>query len=158
MISLPQSRRAIIAMLCLPMLLAACTREPEIELTPEQSRQVFVTEAKAIIQAVIPDADVRVTLIDQDVPCGGPVGTDFSSVESSYVVFGKAQNETSSADEVFRKVLDVLKQRGWTINYTKGRVAGAERKGVGGFSVGIGEAPISINIDGTTECVDNPNR
>nr|WP_189180203.1 hypothetical protein [Microbispora rosea] len=107
---------------------------------------------------MIPNADPRVTLINQDVPCGGPVGTEFSSVESTYIVFGKTSNETSNADEVFRKVLDVLKQRGWTINYTKGRVAGAERKGVGGFRVGVGEAPVSINIDGTTECIDNPDR
>ncbi|GGO12296.1 hypothetical protein GCM10010116_24670 [Microbispora rosea subsp. aerata] len=140
------------------MLLAGCAREPGVEMTPEQTRQAFITEAKAIIQAVIPNADPRVTLIDQDVPCGGPVGTEDSSVESTYIVFGKTSNETSNADEVFRKVLDVLKQRGWTINYTKGRVAGAERKGVGGFRVGIGEAPVSINIGGTTECVDNPDR
>ncbi|GAB3156426.1 hypothetical protein [Microbispora hainanensis] len=155
MISLPRSHRIGIAMLSLPMFLVGCTHEPEIEMTPEQSRQVFVTEAKAVIQAVFPDADPRVILIGQDVPCGGPVGTDSSSVESAYSVLGKAPDGAQNPDEVFRKVLDVLKQRGWTINYTNGRVVGAERKGVGGFRVGVPEAPVGVNIDGRTECVEN---
>ncbi|MBX6382136.1 MAG: hypothetical protein IRZ07_04045 [Microbispora sp.] len=158
MTSLSQSHRIAFAMLCLPMFLTGCTREPEVEMTPEQSRQVFVAEAKAIIQAVFPDVDPRVILIDKDVPCGGPVGTDSSSVESSYTVFSEAPDGTQNPDEVFRKVIDVLKQRGWTINYSDSRLAGARRKGFGGFRVGIGDAPISINIDGRTECVENPDK
>ncbi|GGO12282.1 hypothetical protein GCM10010116_24640 [Microbispora rosea subsp. aerata] len=157
MISLPQSRRVIIAVLCLPILLAGCTLGPEVEMTPEQSRQAFVAEAKAIIQAVIPNADPQVILIG-DAPCGGPVGTEDSSVESSYSVYDETSDDALNPDEVFSRVVDVLKQRGWTINYTADRVAGAERKGVGGFRVGIGKAPVSINIDGRTECVDNPDR
>ena len=158
MISLSRSHRIVIAMLCLPMLLVGCTHEPEIEMTPEQSRQVFVTEAKAVIQAVIPNANPRVILVGQDAPCGGPVGTDSSSVESAYSVVGEAPGDTQNPDEVFRKVIDVLKQRGWTINYSDSRLAGARRKGFGGFRVGIGDAPISINIDGRTECVENPDK
>jgi hypothetical protein len=53
-------------------------------------------------------------------------------------------------------VVEVLKNRGWTINYTTGNVAGAEREGVGGIRVGVGGSPFGINISGTTECVPNP--
>ncbi|GGO12279.1 hypothetical protein GCM10010116_24630 [Microbispora rosea subsp. aerata] len=158
MISLSRSRRVIVAVLCLPILLAGCTLGPEAEMTPEQSRQAFITETKAIIQAVIPDTDPRVTPIEQDVPCGGPVGTDSSSIQSAYSIFGEVPDDTQNPDEVFRKVVDVLKQRGWTINYTTGREAGARRKGVGGIGVGVGGSPLGINIDGDTECAENPDR
>ncbi|MEU7691942.1 hypothetical protein OHB01_17670 [Microbispora hainanensis] len=127
-------------------------------MTPEESRQVLITEAKAIIRAVFPDAEPLVAVQVKDAPCGGPVGTDDTSVTSVLTVRSDTANDTSDPDEVFREVLTVLRQRGWTINYTKGRVAGAERKGVGGISVGVPKSPVGINIGGDTECVKNPDR
>ncbi|MFI7031023.1 hypothetical protein ACIBK1_20145 [Microbispora rosea] len=129
-----------------------------MKMTPEESRQVLITEAKAIIRAVFPDADPLVAVQVKDAPCGGPVGTDDTSVTSVLTVRSDTADDTSNPDEVFRKVLTVLRQRGWTINYTKGRVAGAERTGVGGISVGVPDSPVGINIGGDTECVKNPER
>ncbi|GGO12292.1 hypothetical protein GCM10010116_24660 [Microbispora rosea subsp. aerata] len=127
-------------------------------MTPEQSRQAFITEAKAIIQAVIPDAEPLVVVQVKDAPCGGPVGTEHTSVESLINVRGTTKNVSPDSDEVFHKVVGVLKQRGWTINFTNNRVAGAERKGVGGISAGVGGSPVGINISGDTECVKNPDK
>ncbi|WP_328708275.1 hypothetical protein [Microbispora hainanensis] len=158
MISLSRNRRAIIAMLCLPIPLAGCMRVPEVEMTPEQSRQVLITEANAIIRAVFPHAEPLVAVQVKDAPCGGPVGTDDTSVTSVLTVRSDTADDTSDPDEVFREVLTVLRQRGWTIDYTQGRVAGAEHKGMGGISVGVPESPVGINIFGDTECVKNPER
>ncbi len=127
-------------------------------MTPEESRQVLIAEAKAIIQAVFPDAEPLVAVQVKDAPCGGLVGTEHTSVKSLLTVRSDTADDTSNPDEVFRKVLTVLRQRGWTINYTKGRVAGAERTGVGGISVGVPGSPVGINIGGDTECVKNPER
>lgn len=149
--------RDIVAMLALLTLATACTSKPEAQMTPEQSRQVFITEAKAIIQAVFPGADPRVVVLEKDAPCGGPVGTEFTSVESSITVRGVSPNSELHPDEVFQKVIEVLRQRGWTINYASGRIAGAELKGVGGISAGVGGSPIGISIGGDTECVKNPD-
>lgn len=149
--------RDIVAMLALLTLATACTSKPEAQMTPEQSRQVFITEAKAIIQAVFPGADPRVVILGKDIPCGGPVGTEFTSVESSITVRGVSPNSEMHPDEVFQKVIEVLRQRGWTINYASGRIAGAELKGVGGISAGVGGSPIGISIGGDTECVKNPD-
>ncbi|MEU7691941.1 hypothetical protein OHB01_17665 [Microbispora hainanensis] len=158
MISLSRNRRAIIAMLCLPIPLAGCMRVPEVEMTPEQSRQVLITEANAIIRAVFPDAEPLVAVQVKDSPCGGPVGTEHTSVKSAINVHSDATDKDLNPDDVFQQVLTVLRQRGWTINYSRTRVAGAERAGVGGISAGVGESPVGINIFGDTECVKNPER
>ncbi|MFC0862777.1 hypothetical protein ACFHYQ_10770 [Sphaerimonospora cavernae] len=139
-------------------LMTACTSELEAKMTPEESRQVFITEAKAVIQAVFPDVDPLVVVKARDVPCGGPVGTDYSSVETTINVHGDAPDDNLDPDHVFEQVNEVLKQRGWQINYTRNRIAGAEREGVGGISAGVGDSPIGINILGDTECVENPEK
>ncbi|MEV4295018.1 hypothetical protein [Microbispora rosea] len=154
----PLRLRLLAAVLASSALVSACTNEPEMNMTPEESRQVLVTEAKAIIRAVFPDADPLVAVQVKDAPCGGLVGTDDTSVTSVLTVRSDIADDTSNPDEVFRKVLTVLRERGWTINYTKGRVAGAERTGVGGISVGVPDSPVEINIGGDTECVKNPER
>ncbi|MEV4322855.1 hypothetical protein AB0J37_11545 [Microbispora rosea] len=154
----PLRLRLLAAVLASSALVSACTNEPEMKMTPEESREVLITEAKAIIRAVFPDADPLVAVQVKDAPCGGPVGTDDTSVTSVLTVRSDTADDTSNPDEVFRKVLTVLRQRGWTINYTKGRVAGAERTGVGGISVGVPDSPVGINIGGDTECVKNPER
>ncbi|MEU7877184.1 hypothetical protein [Microbispora bryophytorum] len=129
-----------------------------MKMTPEESRQVLITEAKTIIQAVIPGADPLVAVQVTDSPCGGLVGTEHTSVTSVLTVRSNTRDDTLDPDKVFQEVLTVLRQRGWTINYTKGRVAGAERTGVGGISVGVADSPVGINIGGDTECVKNPER
>ncbi|WP_433499863.1 hypothetical protein ACQP1K_05965 [Sphaerimonospora sp. CA-214678] len=152
----PTSLSGVVTVLALLTLMTACTSEPETRMTPEQSREVFITEAKAIIRAVFPGADPLVVVKVKDVPCGGPVGTDFSSVESNINVHSDAPDKPDP-DEVFQKVVDTLKQRGWKINYIEERITGARRKGVGGISAGVGDSPVGINILGDTECVRNPD-
>ncbi|GIH72927.1 hypothetical protein [Sphaerimonospora thailandensis] len=154
----PTLLRRAIAASALLALMTACTSELEAKMTPEESRQVFITEAKAIIQAVFPGADPLVVVQVRDAPCGGPVGTDFSSVESMINVHSDARDEKLDPDHVFKQVIEVLKQQGWKINYTKDRIAGAEREGVGGISAGVGDSPVGINIGGDTECVENPEK
>ncbi|WP_432930294.1 hypothetical protein ACQPZZ_07905 [Microbispora sp. CA-135349] len=126
-------------------------------MTPEESRQVLITEAKAIIQAVFPDANAKTVVMVKDAPCGGPVGTEHTSVTSALTVRSDATDKELNPDDVFQKVLTVLRQRGWTINYAANHVAGAERKGVGGISVGVPDSPVGISIGGDTECVKNPD-
>ncbi|GGK63627.1 hypothetical protein Sme01_05860 [Sphaerisporangium melleum] len=126
-------------------------------MTPEQSRQTLIAEAKAIIQAVFPDADPLVVVQAKDAPCGGAVGTDHSHVESMINVHSDATDKSLTSDAVFTKVVATLKQRGWTINYTQEYVAGAKREGFGGISAGVGDSPVGINISGDTECVKNPD-
>lgn len=110
-------------------------------MTPEESRQVFIAEAKAIIRAVFPNADPLVAMQVKDVPCGRPVGTDDTSVTSVLTVRSGTADDTSNPDEVFREVLAVLRQRGWTVNHSRTRIAGAERAGVGGISAGVESHP-----------------
>ncbi|MET8154859.1 hypothetical protein ABZT47_00720 [Sphaerisporangium sp. NPDC005289] len=125
-------------------------------MTPEQARNTLIDEAKAIIQDVFPNAQPLVVVQVTDAPCGGPVGTEHSKVESGLNLHFDSPDHTLSPQQVFQKAVDVLKQRGWTINYTKDNVAGAEREGYGGISAGVGDSPVGINISGTTECVDSP--
>ncbi|WP_152990208.1 hypothetical protein [Sphaerimonospora mesophila] len=153
----PTVLSGVVMALALLTLMTSCTSESETRMTPEQSREVFITEAKAIIEAVFPGAAPLVVVMEQDVPCGGPVGTSFSSVETSINVHSNAPDDKPDPDQVFNQVVEVLKQRGWTINYTHNRLAGAERKGVGGISAGVGDSPVGINISGDTECVENPD-
>ncbi|WP_143736940.1 hypothetical protein [Microbispora sp. GKU 823] len=152
----PLRLRLLAAVLAPLALVSACTRESEMKMTPGESRQVFIAEAKAIIQAVFPDADPLVVVQVKDAPCGGPVGTEHTSVKSAINVHSDATDKNLNPDDVFQKVLTVLRQRGWTINYSHTRVAGAEHAGVGGISAGVGESPVGINIFGDTECVKNP--
>lgn len=153
----PTPLSSIIVALIPLIFMAACASELETKMTPEQSREVFITEAKTIIQAVFPAADPLVVVEATDVPCGGPVGTSHTRVSSPINVHSDAPDEKTDPDRVFDEVVKVLKQRGWTINYTRDRVAGAERKGVGGISAGVSDSPVGINIAGETECVKNPD-
>ncbi|MBD3144173.1 hypothetical protein [Microbispora bryophytorum] len=153
----PLRLRLLAAVLTSSAFVSACTSEPEMKMTPEKSRQVFIAEAKAIIQAVFPDADPLVVVQVKDSPCGGPVGTEHTSVKSAINVHSDAADKHLNPDDVFQKVLTVLRQRGWTVNYSRTRVAGAERAGVGGISAGVGESPVGINIFGDTECVKSPD-
>ncbi|MFG1873581.1 hypothetical protein ACGFIV_01940 [Sphaerisporangium sp. NPDC049003] len=149
--------RRTLAILALLFGVTACTDESSTAMTPEQSRQTLINEAKAIIQAVLPGTEPRVVVQTKDAPCGGAVGTDHSSVESLINVHSDAVDKSLTSEAVFNKVVGVLKQRGWTINYTQNYVAGAKRKGFGGISAGVGDSPVGINISGDTECVTNPD-
>lgn len=153
----PTSLSSALMALCLLISMTSCVSKAERKMTPEQSREVFITEAKAIIRTIFPTADPRVVIQVTDAPCGGPAGTDHSSVESMINVHGDAPSDNLDPDQVFAQVVEVLRQRNWQINYTRSHVVGAERKGVGGIRTGVGGSPLGINISGDTECVKNPD-
>ncbi|MEU8265812.1 hypothetical protein AB0B89_01490 [Sphaerisporangium sp. NPDC049002] len=156
MVTISAYRSRVLALIALLGGLSACVNGASTAMNPDQSRQTLISEAKAVIQAVFPGAEPLVVVQVTDAPCGGPVGTEHSKVESGLNLHFDSPDHTLSSEKVFQKVVDVLKQRGWTINYTSDNVAGAERRGFGGIQAGVGDAPVGINISGTTECVDNP--
>ncbi|GLK14262.1 hypothetical protein GCM10017600_76740 [Streptosporangium carneum] len=131
------------------------TPEQSGTMTPEQSHQNLINEAKAIIQALMPDANPQVVVQSKDTPCGGPAGTDRSSVESDLTVHGCAKDKTLTSGEMFQQVVAVLRKRGRTIDHTMDNVAGVGRGGVGGISAGVSDSPVGISVIGTTECVKN---
>ncbi|GIH72926.1 hypothetical protein [Sphaerimonospora thailandensis] len=155
--SLSLRLRAVLVALSLVVLAVACAGKPaKPDMTPDESREVFIAETIAVIRAVLPDTDPRVAVREMNRPCGGPAGTDYSSVAAGISAHGEDPDDAMDPDNVFRNVVEVLKQRGWRIKYSDSRIAGAEREGVGDISAVLAESPLGIDIIGTTECVRNP--
>ncbi|NRQ35035.1 hypothetical protein HII36_24895 [Nonomuraea sp. NN258] len=126
-------------------------------MTPEQSRQKLIGEVTSVLEELIPDVEVKPLIRGKDLPCGGPYGTEDTSLRSSIEISTDAGLETSDP-AIVTKARMLLEEKGWSISRT-GRDGdqvelAIEKAGTGRGSFGV--RPDYVIFNGVTLCVDNP--